>query len=355
VTPLNLSIVLVGYGHVARRFVELLAESSDRLATLGIETRICGAITRRCGGVLDDDGFDAPRLESALSQTMPNEGGSVPFIEHAVATIHRRPYAMPIVIEATTLDVATGEPAISHVRAALGAGADVITANKGPVACAYRELAAEADRADRSFLFEGAVMDGIPVFGLVRESMPACEIRGFRGVVNSTTNFILDAMERGETFEAALTRMQRSGVTEADPSLDVDGWDAAAKAAALANVWLDARTSPARVTRAGITSADGARAQAARAAGRRLKLVASARRPSEPDGPVDVRVALQELDASDPLAILDDQANAIEIDTWPLGRVVITQLDGGLEKTAYALLADLITIARRHRVRSGPA
>ena len=181
-------------------------------------------------------------------------------------------------------------------------------------------------------------MDGIPIFNLVRETMPAVTIRGFRGVVNSTTNYILTAMERGEPFDAALARMQEAGVAEADPSLDVDGWDAAAKTAALANV-LARRATRRRcsVRREGIGPATGARARAAlRDAGRRLKLVARADRAAATAAMCASRSRSSTPD--DPLAILDGQANALELDTWPLGRIVITQRDGGLEKTAYALL-----------------
>jgi formyl-CoA transferase/CoA:oxalate CoA-transferase len=193
------------------------------------------------------------------------------------------------------------------------------------------------------FLFEGAVMDGIPLFNLVRGSLPAATIRGFRGVVNSTTNHIITAMERGEPFDAALARMQAEGIAEADPSLDVDGWDAAAKTSALANVWLDARMTPRAVVREGIGPATAARARSAREAGRRLKLVAEGRRH---EGRVEASVGLRELEAGDPLAALDGQGNAVEIDTWPTGRIVITQRDGGLEKTAYALLGDLCEIGK---------
>jgi homoserine dehydrogenase len=190
-------------------------------------------------------------------------------------------------------------------------------------------------------------MDGIPIFSLVRETMPGVTIRGFRGVVNSTTNFLLDAMERGEPFAGALARMQAAGVAEADPSLDVDGWDAAAKVAAMANVWLDARMTPADVRREAVSEATGARARALKGAGRRLKVVGSALRDGR--GRVVATVELQDLAADDPLAILDGQANALEIDTWPLGRIVITQRDGGLEKTAYALLSDLLDITRQRQ------
>jgi homoserine dehydrogenase len=151
-------------------------------------------------------------------------------------------------------------------------------------------------------------------------------------------------MERGEPFEPALARMQQAGVAEADPSLDLEGWDAAAKAAALANVMLDADLTPHLVTREGVTRDTAERARAARAAGKRLKLVASG---SGRGDRAAARVELKELEPDDPLAILEGQANALELDTWPLGRIVVTQRDGGLEKTAYALLSDLIGIARR--------
>ena len=163
-----------------------------------------------------------------------------------------------VVIETTVLDAERGEPATSHVRNALAAGAHVVTANKGPAAFAYHELAALADRAGRAWRFESAVMDGVPVFSLVADAMPAIRVSAFRGVVNTTCGYILAAIERGVPFADALAEMQRPGIAEADPSLDVDGWDAAAKAAALANVLLDARITPHDVDRAGIRDLDPA-------------------------------------------------------------------------------------------------
>ena len=124
-----------------------------------------------------------------------------------------------------------------------------------------------AQRADRRFLFEGAVMDGVPIFNLVRETLPALNVLGFRGVVNSTTNFILTAMEDGQPFEAALAEMQARGIAEADASLDVDGWDAAAKTAALANVLLGANITPQGRRSARHRARHGPLAREARAAG----------------------------------------------------------------------------------------
>jgi homoserine dehydrogenase len=341
-------IALVGFGNVARRFVRLLDESRAALRALDINPVIVGIATQRHGVRFDAAGLGTGALNECLRLAEAGHAVGPAFTAPASGELIRQLGELGsearVMVETTTLNVQSGEPAISHIRAAFAAGAHVITANKGPVACAYRALAAEAETAGLSFLFEGAVMDGIPVFNLVRETMPASTIHGFRGVINSTTNHILCALERGESYAAALKRMQDEGVAEADPSLDIDGWDAAAKVAAMANVWLDARMTPRDVKRSGLTPDAEARALAAVKQFRRLKLVGSARRDGDR---VTAEVSLQELAVPDPLAILDDQANALEIDSTPLGRIVITQRDGGLEKTAYALLTDLVTLRRR--------
>jgi homoserine dehydrogenase len=314
---MTLDLILIGHGNVARRFIELLRE---RRRDLGISTRIVGVATRRT----------CPDVPAFLRAALK---------EHRVAARQRR----LVVVETTTLDVTRGEPATSYTRTALAGGAHVITTNKGPVACAYRALQRAADKADRRWLFEGAVMDGVPIFNLVRETMPGVRVSGFRGVVNSTTNYMLTAMEQGQPFDEALCTMQTMGIAEADASLDVDGWDAAAKTAALANVLLDARITPARVEREGIAPHTGRRAIDARNAGRRVKLVARAARNASQ---VTARVALEELPGDDLLAQLEGQQNALILDTDLLGEIAIVQRGGGLTQTAYALLSDLLTIAR---------
>jgi len=346
----TIALLFVGFGNVARRFVDLLDESREALAAAHLDPFVVGIATRRHGAVFSTTGIDARAASRQIFDGKAiGPAASMP-IAQWIAQLRDVRADAKVLIECTTLDITAGEPATTHVRAGFAAGADVISANKGPVAFAYRQLQREARDAGVSFLFEGAVMDGIPVFNLVRHALPAATIRGFRGVVNSTTNHIITAMERGEAYERALARMQVDGVAEADPSLDVDGWDAAAKTAALANVWLDAGITPHDVARSGIGPATAARALAALRSGRRLKLIAEAGRTGDR---IDARVELRELENGDPLAALDGQGNALEIDTWPAGRIVITQRDGGLEKTAYALLSDLFEIgARRRRSQS---
>jgi len=347
---MQIPLLLVGFGHVGQRFVRLLEESRPALSALGIEPTIVGVATGRGGLVFDSAGLDPfQAVHSTASGDLRTPQAS-PAWEYT-ARLRSLTAETRLLVETTPLDIRSGEPAIAHVRAGLAGGAHVITANKGPAAFAYAALAREAEAAGLSFLFEGTVMDGIPVLNLVRECLPAATIRGFRGVINSTTNHILTAMEGGEPFAEALARMQADGVAETDPSLDVDGWDAAAKTAVLANVWLDAGVTPRMIRREGISADTATRAARALARGRRLKLVARAARTG---GVVDAAVELQELEPTDPLGSLDGQGNAIEIDTWPAGRIVVTQRDGGLEKTAYALVSDLVTVATRAR-RGSPS
>jgi homoserine dehydrogenase len=349
----HLELVFVGFGNVARRAVRLLDEMQPRLP---FEWKAIAVMTARHGQARGFDGLDMAAVLAALES-----GGSLSDVRPAdtaagVAELCslRTQVAREgrlVCIETTVLDIRAGEPAISHVRAALEGGAHVVTANKGPAAFAYQPLADLAHARDRQFLFEGAVMDGIPVLNLVRETLPGVRVESFRGVINSTTNHILTALERGETFDSALARMQAEGIAEADPTLDVDGWDAAAKTAVLMNVLMRARVTPHDIQREGIRGVSPADVRAAAERGERLRLVASADRAT---GVVKGRVRLERVPADDPLGSLKGQQNAILIRTDVLGEIGILQRDGGLTQTAYAIVSDLATIAGRGPAEAGP-
>jgi homoserine dehydrogenase len=347
-----LDLAFIGFGNVARRFVGMMDEKARLLKSrYGFACRTVAICTRRHGAVINPGGLDAARaveiVESGGSLDMlSGERTSVlaPCGLRAVDGLKKAaPSALEqgrlVVIETTVLDVRNGEPATGHVRAALESGAHVVTANKAPVAFAYGELRGLATRQNRMFLFEGAVMDGIPVFNLWRETLPAITVTGFRGVVNSTTNHVLDRMEAGASFFEALAEMQGAGIAEADPSLDVDGWDAAAKAAALINVLMNGNVTPLSIARTGIAGIDTARVRAVRARGRRLRLVARGERR---ESVIVGSVAPIELPGDDLLAGLEGTRNGLIIDTDLLGSVAVLQLDSGLTQTAYALLTDLL-------------
>ena len=346
----ELTLVLIGFGNVARRFVKLLGETADRL---DFTWKVAAISTRRHGSVIDADGVDMRRASTTVEggqsldrlDASPRERSGIDVIRQvADAMADDAAEGRLVCIETTVLDIDRGEPAVSHVRAALEGQAHVVTANKGPAAFAYHELDALAESVDRRFFFEGAVMDGVPVFNLVRETMPAIAVEGFRGVINTTCNFILSELERGVEFERALADMQARGIAEADPTLDIEGWDAAAKTAALVNVLMGGVITPHHVSRTGIRDVTAMDVREAAARNKRIRLVASASRHG---GKVQARVEPELLDHADPLAGLVDLNNALYLSTDLLGEVGIVQRGGSLTQTAYALLSDVSRISKR--------
>jgi homoserine dehydrogenase len=249
-----------------------------------------------------------------------------------------------VLVEATPLQPG-GDTAMRHISAALTRGRSAITLNKGPVAWHYRELAALAVSQNRQFRFEGAVMDGCPVFSLVERTLPGATVTGFSGVLNSTSNVVLERLAAGGTVADGVAHAQEHGFAEADPRHDLTGYDTAVKVAALANVWLDADLDPDQITRTGVTGDTGERAQEARARGQRLRLLGSA---SRHDDHVDASVDLVEVGTNSPFFATTDASSTLQIFTDLAGVIEVTERSPGLTQTAYAVLADLL-----HCVRSG--
>lgn len=349
----QLALALVGFGNVGRRFVRLLDEASDRLS---FDWRIAAIATRYHGSVVDPDGVDVGRAIATVraSQSLdrldrsPHERSGIDVIRQVTdALADEAAEGRLVVIETTVLDIERGEPAVAHVRSSLEGLAHVITTNKGPVAFAYDELEALAEGVDRVFFFEGTVMDGVPVFNLVRETMPAVTIAGFRGIINTTCQHALSEIERGVPLELAVAEMQARGIAEADPSHDLDGWDAAAKTAALVNVLMNGGISPHDVVRCGIRDIPPGEVVDAVSEGRRIRLVASASRHA---GRLEARVEPELLDPGDPLASLGPTENALFLHTDLLGDVGVIQRSSSVTQTAYAVLSDLTHISQRLRL-----
>jgi homoserine dehydrogenase len=239
--------------------------------------------------------------------------------------------------------VKTGQPATEHLKTALDLGMHAITANKGPIVHAYHELTALAKEKNRQFLYESTVMDGVPVFSMFPYGLPATDIRGFSGVLNSTTNVVLTEIEKGRSLEEAVKRAQAMGIAETDPTADLDGWDAAVKVVALAIVLMGANVRLEQVQRTGIRELSEEKIRSVRAAGMRYKLVCRAERRG--DG-VDCRVQPEILLASDPLANLEGSSSAIRFDLDVFG-LSLVEHNPGVEATGYGLLADFLRAVRQ--------
>ncbi len=246
--------------------------------------------------------------------------------------------------EASSLNAETGEPAITYIRAALEAGAHAISANKGPVVYAHRELTALAQAHGVRFFHESAMMDGAPVFSLFREALPAIELRGFRGVLNSTTNVILGCMASGMSFDDAVREAQRLGVAESDPSDDIDGLDAAVKVIGLANVLMGGKLKLSDVTRQGIRDITAAQLREVHEKGEAWKLICRAKRGS--DGRISASVGPERITSDDPLYAVRGTSLAIGFETDVFRELFISERDPGPEATAYGMLSDFINAVR---------
>jgi homoserine dehydrogenase len=249
-----------------------------------------------------------------------------------------------VMIEITTLEPATGEPAISHIRAGFARGLHVVTANKGPIAHAYAALRDEAAARLVQFRFESTCMDGAPVFNMARNCLPGVQIHGFTGALNSTSKVVIAAMREGLSMEEGIQRAQKLGVAEADASYDIDGWDSAAKAAALANVLLDARLTPLDVDRKGIGRLTTDKILALRRQGKTVILVSRGKR--KPDGAVKLRVRAEVVADTDMLATVQGTSNLLLLHTDLMGTLGTVSISPGVEQTAYGLVSDLVDIAK---------
>jgi homoserine dehydrogenase len=246
------------------------------------------------------------------------------------------------VVEISWTDVQTGQPAIDHVNAALENGKNAVLTNKGPVALAYRELAELAEQHQVHFRFEGTVMSGTPVIRFARTALKGCAVTEIRGILNGTTNFILTHMEAGQSYADALAEAQRLGYAEADPTADVEGWDAAGKTVILANVLMGGALKVADVDRTGISGLTAADVEAAKAAGERWKLIA---RIWQEDGHTRASVRPTRIPLSHPLAGVGGAINACTFTTDLLGDVTLVGPGAGRLETGYAVLGDLLEIA----------
>jgi homoserine dehydrogenase len=241
------------------------------------------------------------------------------------------------------------EPARTLILSALEHGASVVTANKALLADDGPTLYEAAEKADRDLYFEAAVAGAIPILRPLRESLVGDRVTRVLGIVNGTTNFILDRMDSGGTgFEEALDEAQELGYAEADPTADVEGFDAAAKAAILASLAFHSRVTAADVHREGITDVTAADIASAAAMGSVVKLLAIAEIATGSSGEsgVSVRVHPAMIPRSHPLASVREAFNAVFVELEAAGQLMFYGPGAGGAPTASAVLGDLVTVAR---------
>ena len=325
-------IAFLGFGTVNRALHALLERRRESLAREhGIECTITGVASRRIGWRASAWGLDP----------LDPRGAECAGVREWLAASRA-----DVVFEAIALDPHHGQPALDYLREALEHGAHAISANKGPVVHGYHELRRLAVERGRRYLFESAVMDGAPVFSLVRECLPLAGLAAVRGIFTSTTTVVLEAIEEGASLAEGVARAQAMGIAEADPSYDVDGWDSAVKLCAVGNVLLGGDIRPADVAREGIRALGAGDIRRARDEGAPLRLVGEVSRGS--DGKVRARVAPARCAADGPFGAVRGTTLLMhyEAEVFP-GGLTVTSRDPDPTTTAYGMLADLVTALRR--------
>jgi homoserine dehydrogenase len=332
-------LAFLGFGNVGKALAKLLLAKQDELGQkYGITFSASGIASGSHGMAIDHQGIDLALAQKTFDlSTLSN----APAPTDALDFIRR--CGADILFENTPVNYATGQPAVDHLRLALELGMHGITANKGPVVHAYRELTELAARKGRKFYFESTVMDGAPIFSLFREALPGANLRRLTGVLNSTTNMILTRLEAGESFEQAVTYCQEIGIAETDPSGDIDGWDAAVKVAALVTVLMDIPLKPAEVDRTGIRGIGAGEIEQARQQGKRWKLVCSAERLGDR---VQARVAPEQVSVDSPMYGVDGTTSVVQFQTDVLGQLSVVEANPGPHTTAYGLFADFLNAVR---------
>ncbi len=327
-------IVLVGFGVVGQSFAKLLlSRSADLYSQYGVKPRIVACVDNE-GSTISPAGLDLERLllakkKGTVGAYGKNAGKFDPL--HVIENVDAE-----VVIEATPTNLSTGEPGTSHIISAMRTGKHVISVNKGPLALAFPSLIELANYNDVMLRFSGTVGGGTPILEFAKRCLKGDRIVSFQGILNGTTNYILSKMEEGLTYESALVDAKEKGYAEAVPSLDTDGFDAAAKLVIMANWVMGMKVTMKDVTRTGISRVKVSDVKSAQSRGNAIKLIAAC------DSRL-LEVRPTEVSKKDPICV-NGTLNAVTFSSEHSGQQTIIGRGAGGMETASAVLRDLIEI-----------
>jgi homoserine dehydrogenase len=330
-------ITLIGFGNLGKGFIRTLEKKEDFLRRRhGLIPKVV-AVVDEFGAVVDEKGLN---LQALLRRTERGELTDIPGAKKgklAVSTIAR--VDADVVLELTPTNIETGEPGLSHIKAAMKAGRHVITSNKGPLVVAFQDLVSLAKKHGVEFRYSASVGGAVPVIELARKQLAGNEVMEIQGVLNGTTNYLLTRMgEEGAPFDMVLREAQELGVAEKDPTLDIGGIDTACKITILANAILGLNAKLKDVRCMGISRIGPDAIRLAKEAGQTIKLVGVAKR-----GLLEVAPRLVPLDH--PLAV-GGTLNAVTFKLDLAREISITGFGAGPKETSSSLLGDLIDLHR---------
>jgi homoserine dehydrogenase len=337
-------IAFIGFGVVGQGLAEILLEQEKELSEIyGFNFQVVAISDTVKGSVYEKNGLNLKKILDIVKATGKideyPEGLKGWDSQKTITETNAN-----LIVEVSWTDIKTGEPAISHVKSAIKCYKHIVMTNKGPIALAVRELLERAKNNGVQMRFEGTVLSGTPAINLGVNNLAGVQISKVAGIVNGTTNYILTEMEKGLDYTSALKQAQELGYAEADPTADVEGFDALGKIVILANVVMNASLTKEEVKCQGLTKITSQDIEAAKQEGKRWKLIASAE--VQIDGSVKASVQPEKLSLDHPLAAVSGPINALTYSTKHLGDVTIIGPGAGRAATGYALLTDILDIHR---------
>ena len=337
-------LALLGFGNAGKAFAKLLMEKHEQIKEkYGYNVVVTAIATGTRGNLAVPTSAEAIDLAAAIEdiETLGKFSARLPLTDLTTVQIAEQA-DYDVLVEMTPLNIFTGEPAITHIETAFARGRDVITANKGPIAWKFAALRDMAAQNGCRFFYETTVMDGTPVFNFVEKTLQMAEVTEVSGILNSTTNYILEEMAAGKEYDEIIRKGQEIGFIEADPAMDIEGYDAAAKITALLNVLMDAGITPDKVARKGIENITLGDIEAARSKGCVIKLICKGSRSA--DGTVKASVMPQEIPLTDMLASVNSTTSVVSVTTDLMKKISIVEHEPEIEQTAYGIFGDLLRV-----------
>jgi len=341
---MKIKLAIIGFGNVGQGLAQILEDKNSLYKqSFNADFSIVAICDLYKGSVYDPDGLNNETLLSTVNSGKSLETIDTPHQGWDALTTIKESNA-DIIIELAFTDLKTGEPALSHMTAAFESGKHFVTTNKGPVALHYKTLKRLSEKHGLMAGIEGTVMSGTPTLQLGKDSLMAANIQSIEGILNGTTNYMLMRMEAGLDYESALKEAQQKGYAEADPTGDVDGFDASAKVVILANLLMGAELSMDDIDRTGMSTLSTDEIKNANDLGQRWKVLGHVDRNS--DGSFNAWVKPVQIDQSHPLASVGGATNAVTFSTELMGDVTLIGAGAGRIETGYAVVEDIIQIAK---------
>ena len=340
-TTNNIKIAILGFGNVGKAFAKLLIEKQEEiLDKFKINVDVVAISTRSKGCLVNENGIDLISVLKDLEEFNHFDEKSSDYKNISSIEISEN-VDYDILFELTPLQIFSGQPAIDHIKTALMRKKHAVSANKGPIAWAFESLRDLANKNKVLFYYETTVMDGTPIFNLVDETLKFCKVTEVKGILNSTTNFVLEEIAKGKSYDEVIKEGKKRGFVEEDPSMDIEGWDASAKTAALLNVLMGANITPYDVDRKGIEDITYQQIKEAENRGNVIKLICYG---GIDDGKVIAKVSPEEISKNSLLASIRGTTSIVSITTDLMGTVSIVEHEPEIEQTAYGVFSDLIRV-----------